>query len=336
MGKEASRRSLRSINMITDLKNKTVLVFGSGKSGIAAAALLEKTGAGVILYDGNEKLNPDEIKERISKEAGIESRTEVILGEYPDDRIKELSLVVLSPGIPTDLPIVKKFRENGIEITGEIELAYRAGKGIVYAITGTNGKTTSTTLLGEIMKAANPEVYVVGNIGNPYTQCALDQSETAVTVAEISSFQLETISTFRPHAAAITNITPDHLNRHHSMEEYIRVKKLINMNQTKDDAIILNYEDELLREFGKEANGQVIFFSSLRELEDGLYYKDGSIFVAKKGSKTELVKTNELQLLGLHNFENIMTAAAIALFAGVDIETVRQVIKDFKIGRAHV
>ena len=330
MGKEASRQGLRSINMITDLKNKTVLVFGSGKSGIAAAALLEKIGAGVILYDGNEKLNSEEIKERISSEAGIESRTEVILGEYPDDRIKELSLVVLSPGIPTDLPIVKKFRENGIEITGEIELAYRAGKGIVYAITGTNGKTTSTTLLGEIMKAANPEVYVVGNIGNPYTQCALDQSETAVTVAEISSFQLETISTFRPHAAAITNITPDHLNRHHSMEEYIRVKKLINMNQTKDDAIILNYEDELLREFGKEANGQVIFFSSLRELEDGLYYKDGSIFVAKGGNKTELVKTNELQLLGLHNFENIMTAAAIALFAGVDIETVRQVIKDFK------
>ena len=316
--------------MITDLKNKTVLVFGSGISGIAAAALLEKTGADVILYDGNDKLNSDDIKDRVSRETGADCDTEVILGEFPEDRIKELSLVVLSPGIPTDLPIVKKFRETGIEITGEIELAYRAGRGVVYAITGTNGKTTSTTLLGEIMKAANSEVCVVGNIGNPYTQCVLNQSDKAVTVAEISSFQLETISSFRPHAAAITNITPDHLNRHHSMEEYIRVKKLINKNQTKDDAIVLNYEDKILCEFGKEANGQVIYFSSCRELKDGLYYKDGRIIIAKDGNETELVKTDELHLLGLHNFENIMTAAAIALFAGVDIETVRSVIKGFK------
>ena len=316
--------------MITDLQNKTVLVFGSGISGIAAAALLEKKGADVILYDGNDKLDPADIKERISNEMGENCGAEVILGEFPEERIKTLSLVVLSPGIPTDLPIVKKFRENNIEITGEIELAYRAGKGVVYAITGTNGKTTSTTLLGEIMKAANPEVYVVGNIGNPYTQCALRQGDNAVTVAEISSFQLETISSFAPHAAAITNITPDHLNRHHSMEEYIRVKKLINKNQTKDDAIILNYEDEILREFGKEANGQVIYFSSCRALKDGLYYKDGRIIIAKGGNETELVKTDELHLLGLHNFENIMTAAAIALFAGVDIETVRSVIKNFE------
>ena len=317
-------------DMITDLQNKTVLVFGSGISGIAAAALLEKKGADVILYDGNDKLDPADIKERISNEMGENCGTEVILGEFPEERIKTISLVVLSPGIPTDLPIVKKFRENNIEITGEIELAYRAGKGVVYAITGTNGKTTSTTLLGEIMKAANPEVYVVGNIGNPYTQCALRQGDNAVTVAEISSFQLETISSFAPHAAAITNITPDHLNRHHCMEEYIRVKKLINKNQTKDDAIILNYEDEILREFGKEANGQVIYFSSCRALKDGLYYKDGRIIIAKGGNETELVKTDELHLLGLHNFENIMTAAAIALFAGVDIETVRSVIKNFE------
>ncbi len=208
------------------------------------------------------------------------------------------------------------------------------GKGDVYAITGTNGKTTSTTLLGEIMKAHFDEVYVVGNIGTPYTDCVFHQSENAVTVAEISSFQLETTQNFRPRAAAITNITPDHMNRHHTMEEYIRIKELINKNQTEDDAIVLNFEDETLKKFGERANGKVIYFSSARELSDGLYYKDGCITIASGGKKETLVQKDELHLLGLHNYENIMVAAAMALFAGVDIQTVRTVVKRFK-GVAH-
>ncbi len=180
------------------------------------------------------------------------------------------------------------------------------------------------------MKAHFEEVYVVGNIGMPYTDYALNMSEAAVTVAEISSFQLETTEKFHPHAAAITNITPDHLNRHHTMEEYIRVKKLISRNQGRDDAIILNYEDEVLRKFGEEANTNVIFFSSLRKLENGLYYDDGRIVAARNGVETVIVKTDEIELLGLHNFENIMTAAGIALFAGVDPDTVSRVVKEFK------
>jgi UDP-N-acetylmuramoylalanine--D-glutamate ligase len=319
-------------SMITDMEwnNKRVLVFGSGISGIAAAVLLDTLNARPVIYDGNGKLDPNDIIGKVNEKAGRQCNVEVILGEFPEKRVKELDLVVLSPGIPCDIPLVSQFRDNNIEIIGEIELAYLTGKGSVYAITGTNGKTTSTTLLGEIMKAHFPEVYVVGNIGSPYTEASLRQSEKAVTVAEISSFQLETVKTFKPHAAAITNITPDHLNRHHSMEEYIRVKKLINMNQTEDDAIILNYEDEVLRQFGKEAKGRVIFFSAHRRLKEGLYYTDGKIIAADGESETVLVNADELQLLGLHNFENIMTAAGIALFAGVDIETVRQVIKDFK------
>ena len=313
-----------------DLKNKKVLVFGSGISGIAAAVLLEKSGAETIIYDGNEKLDVQEIKNKVNEKAGKECKVRVIVGELPEDVKAGLDIAVLSPGIPCDLPLVEEFRARNIEITGEIELAYSVGKGNVYAITGTNGKTTSTTLLGEIMKAYFPEVYVVGNIGNPYTSVALEQSENAVTVAEISSFQLETIKTFRPHACAITNITPDHLNRHHSMEEYIRVKKLINMNQTASDAIVLNYEDEILREFGKEAKGQVIFFSSRRKLEKGLYYEDGRVVIANGSTESVLVNTDELHLLGLHNFENIMTAVGIALFAGVDIETIRKVVRDFR------
>ncbi len=314
-----------------DLKNKKVLVFGSGKSGIAAAALLCRKDAKPVIYDGNEKLDKAEIIKKLSEKCNISDKdVEVVLGELPKELLKKLEMVVLSPGIPCDLPVVKEFENNGIEIIGEIELAYRTGKGKVLAITGTNGKTTSTTLLGEIMKAACDEVYVVGNIGNPYTEYSDIQTEEAVTVAEISSFQLETIKSFHPVASAITNITPDHLNRHHTMEEYIRVKERIAENQNENDVCVLNYEDELLRDFGKTLRCKVVYFSSVRVLEEGIYYDDGAIYISSEGKKQLLVRTDELQILGLHNFENVMTAAAMALFAGVSIDTVRTVIKNFK------
>lgn len=172
-------------------------------------------------------------------------------------------------------------KEKEIPVIGEVELAYQVSRGKVLAITGTNGKTTTTSLLGEIMKAYQPEVKVVGNIGTPYTSAALDTTDDTVTVAEISSFQLETIKEFHPAASAITNITEDHLNRHHTMEEYIRVKECITENQTMDDLCVLNYEDEILRPFGEklwaEKKVQVMYFSSLRALKDGIYYQDGEI-----------------------------------------------------------
>ena len=312
------------------LTDKKVLVFGSGKSGISAALLLKEEGAEVILYDGNEKLDSAEILEKIKKESKNPAcSVEVVLGELPDRYLEEVELVVLSPGIPCDLPLVEKFKEKKVQIIGEIELAYITGKGKVLAITGTNGKTTSTTLLGEIMKASCPEVYVVGNIGNPYTAVSRAQSPDAVTVAEISSFQLETIESFHPFVSAITNITPDHLNRHHTMEEYIRVKERIAENQTEDDLCVLNYEDPILREFGKTLKCKVMYFSSLQALEEGIYYKDGEIRIRKNGREELLIKTEELQILGLHNFENVMTAAAMALYAGAKLETVRKVLKEF-------
>ena len=204
---------------------------------------------------------------------------------------------------------------------------------LIIGITGTNGKTTTTSLLGEIMKAYQPEVKVVGNIGTPYTSAALDTTDDTVTVAEISSFQLETIKEFHPAASAITNITEDHLNRHHTMEEYIRVKECITENQTMDDLCVLNYEDEILRPFGEklmaEKKVQVMYFSSLRALKDGIYYQDGEIRIAKNGETELLTRTDDLKLLGLHNFENVMVASAMALHAGVPMETVRKVIQEF-------
>ena len=312
-----------------DVKGKYVLVFGAGKSGIGAAGLLLHEQAKVILYDGNAKQDPEEIRRKLNAGADVE----IILGELSDEVLDRLELVVLSPGVPADLP-VEDMRRHGATIWGEVELAYRVGKGEVLAITGTNGKTTTTSLLGEIMKAYREDVQVVGNIGTAYTSVALDTTEDTVTVAEISSFQLETIEKFHPKASAITNITEDHLNRHHTMEEYIRVKERITENQTMEDVCVLNYEDEVLRAFGEkliaEQKVQVLFFSSLRALQDGIYCQDGTIWLAENGEREPVVRTDELKILGQHNYENVMTAVGMAYYAGVPMDVIRKAVCAFQ------
>ena len=253
-----------------------------------------------------------------------------MIGDLPEEVLDSLSLAVLSPGVPTDLPLVHQMRDAGIPIWGEIELAYTCGKGDVLAVTGTNGKTTNTSLLGAIMQHARESAFIVGNIGIPYTQMAEQTREDSVTVAEISSFQLETIDSFRPRVSAILNITPDHLNRHHTMEEYIRVKELITKNQTPEDTCVLNYEDEVLREFGKHLNCRVLFFSSLRTLEKGIYL-NGEIIEYNDGAKiTQICSTKELNLPGRHNHENVMAAAGMALAYGVSPEDIHEVLIGFK------
>lgn len=311
------------------MNNQKVLVFGSGISGIGATRLLEQVGREVILYDGNASLDAEKIKKQI----GEQTKTEVILGDLQEDVMKTLDLVVMSPGVPTDLPIVNKMRDMGIPIWGEIELAFTYGKGDVLAITGTNGKTTTTALLGEIMKNYKESVYVVGNIGNPYTEVVLDMSEESVAVAEVSSFQLETIHEFRPCVSAILNITPDHLNRHHTMEAYIEAKEDVAKNQTKDDTCVLNYEDEVLKKFGKNVNAEVLYFSSRRKLDKGIYLENGNI-VYKDEEETVVCHVEELQLLGTHNYENVMAATAMAIAYGVPMDVIRKTIKAFA-GVAH-
>lgn len=309
-----------------EVTGKKVLVFGSGISGIGAVKLLEDHGAEVILYDGNDKLNKVAMKEQL----GDGVKAEIIIGEFPEKLIDTLDIAVLSPGVPTDLPVVNAMRDKKVAVIGEVELAYAFGKGDVLAITGTNGKTTTTTLLGEIMKAYKEHTYVVGNIGNPYTVAARQMEEDAVAVAEMSSFQLESIVTFRPKVSAILNFTPDHLNRHHTMEEYIRVKELITKNQTESDTCVLNYEDEILREFGKTLHTKVIYFSSLHKLEKGMYLDDGEICYRDESGVQKLCRTAELNLPGRHNHENVMAAAAMALAYGVPLEVIRKVVCAFK------
>ena len=301
------------------------LVFGSGKSGIGAAELLAKVGAQPVIYDGNKDLD----KETVIKKVPDCNNIEVYAGELPEEVQKRLDLAVLSPGVPTDIPLVKSFYEQGLPVWGEVELAYRTGKGRVLAITGTNGKTTTTALLGKIMSDAEDSVFVVGNIGTPYTSKALEMKDSSTTVAEISSFQLETIEEFAPKVSAILNITEDHLNRHHTMEEYIRVKELIVKNQTAEDYCILNYEDEVLREFGRHIVPKTVYFSSVRKLDEGIYL-DGDLIVLKTADEEiPLVHTGELKLLGQHNFENVMAASAMAYYAGVSVENIRKSICAF-------
>ena len=318
-----------------DIRGKNVLVFGSGISGEAACRLLLTEGTSVILYDGNDRLDRDEIMRKISP--GEERHVEILLGELKEEQLEELldrlSLVIMSPGVPTDLPVVDRMRERGIPIWGEIELAYVFGRGDVLAITGTNGKTTTTALLGEIMKNYKESVFVVGNIGIPYTGVASETTPESVVVAEISSFQLETIHTFRPKVSAILNITPDHLNRHHTMEAYIEAKERIAENQTEQDVCVLNYEDEETRAFGEKTRAEVLYFSSQRKLNRGVYLEDGDI-VCSIDEKIKICSVSELNLLGTHNYENVMAAAAMAYAYGVPAEIIRKTVKEFK-GVAH-
>jgi len=307
-----------------ELKGKKVLVFGSGISGIGAAELLGQVGALPVIYDGKADLDKEAVLHKINHK-----NVEIYAGELPGSVRESLDLVVLSPGVPTDLPLVKSFYDQGLPVWGEVELAYRTGKGRVLAITGTNGKTTTTALLGKIMSDAVESVFVVGNIGTPYTSKSLEMKEDSVTVAEISSFQLETIEAFAPKVSAILNITEDHLNRHHTMEEYIRVKELIVKNQKPEDVCVLNYEDPVLREFGKNIVPKTVYFSSEQALDQGIFLDGDKIILRTEQEELLLVKTGDLKLLGKHNYENVMAASAMAYYAGVPVDSIRKSICEF-------
>ena len=312
------------------MEKEKVLVVGTGKSGIAATQLLLRTGKLPVLFDSNAELDKDEILGKLSLSGDEKKQVEIVLGDLTEEEKKALSGVVLSPGVPTDTEFVNDLRNRGLLISGEIELAFEQEKGAVLAITGTNGKTTTTTLLGEIMKATGKKTFVVGNIGNPYTLEAEKTDADSVTVAEISSFQLETIHTFRPRVSAILNITPDHLNRHHTMENYVRAKQDITKNQTKEDYCVLNAEDPYTDAFLKECPATVILFSSQRELADGYFYADECIYKAVQGKKQKLMNIHEMRLLGMHNVENVMAAIAMADAYGADMEVILGVVRDFK------
>ena len=308
------------------IEEQKVLVVGTGISGIAAAELLQSKNVDTVLFDGNKELDLNKLYEKAPELKVMP----IILGELTEEQMHEFGVAVLSPGVPTDLPMVERLRAQNVAIWGEIELANYFGKGRLIAITGTNGKTTTTALTGAIMKNYYKDVRIVGNIGIPYTSEAATMTDDTVTVAEISSFQLETIHDFCPDVSAILNITEDHLNRHHTMECYIKTKEDITRNQTKDQVCVLNYEDEQLRSFGESAGVRVVWFSSGRKLKDGFYLEGEDIYYAVDGTNRHVINVNDLNLLGRHNYENVMAACAIAVNFGVPMDKIVEVLKRFK------
>ncbi|MGN0368865.1 MAG: UDP-N-acetylmuramoyl-L-alanine--D-glutamate ligase [Wujia sp.] len=310
---------------------KKYLVAGAGKSGICATNQLLRNNEQVILFDENPKgtLTEEAVRKKLGEIVNKENLS-IHLGALTDEVLQDISCMVISPGIAVDAAFVLKVKEAGIPVWSEIELAYRYEKGSVAAITGTNGKTTTTTLVGEIMKAYNEKTFVVGNIGIPYTSLSDQSSADSVTVAEISSFQLETIVTFRPHVSALLNLTPDHLNRHYTFENYANCKLDITKNQTEDDYAVFNYDDEETRKLADRVPAKLIFFSHKEELEEGVILKDGKVFIRENGEETYVMSREEFRLLGDHNVENLLAAVAISYYMGVDIETIRKVCADFK------
>lgn len=311
------------------IKGQKCLVIGSGISGKGALALLHQMGGDLVLLDSSRDLTLEQLKERLPE--GVSAQC--CVGELPPGLMEQISVAVLSPGVPTDIPLVVQLRERGVEILGEIELGTLAEKGKVIAITGTNGKTTTTTLMGEIMKAhlGPGKVFVVGNIGTPYTMEVTKTAPGTVTVGELSSFQLETVHTFHPAVSAILNITPDHLNRHHTMEAYVAAKERVAANQTREDICVLNYENPYTRDFGTRCPARAVYFSSARELPEGYFLRGDEICRAFGGRVEPLLNVRrDMRLVGICNIENVMAAIAMAEGMGVPMETILAVIRDFR------
>lgn len=312
-----------------EYNGKKALVCGMARSGIAAAKLLNRLGARVTLQDMKKR-------EEISADVLALEGEGIVLytGANPDEIACAQDLIVLSPGIPCDLPFIAAAEEAGIEVISEVELAYRLTPCPITAITGTNGKTTTTTLTGEIMKTAYSGTAVVGNIGIPYSEEVERLTEKDWVVAEISSFQMEKAKEFHPHISAVLNITPDHLNRHKTMDVYIAMKERVFAKQTAEDFCILNHGDEACRKMADKTAAKVFFFDSSETLAEGIYL-DGDAIEVRWGAINEtLIHVDELQILGVHNYENVMAAAAMGICAGIALDTIRAVLKGFA-GVAH-
>ena len=308
-----------------NLKSKKILLIGLAKTGVSTIKYLDKLGAKIVLNDIKDK---NELKNILNELSDLKN-VEYILGYHPEN-IDDIDMVIVSPGVPLDLPFILKIKEKNIELIGEVELAYRLSNNPIFiGITGTNGKTTTTSLVGEIFKTAKFDTYTVGNIGNPVIDTVDITDENSVLVTELSSFQLESIDKFKPKVSAILNFTEDHMNRHHTMENYISAKSNIFKNQDEKDFCILNYDDEMVRELEDKIKAKVIFFSRKKELKEGIYLDKDDNIVINIDKKITLLNKKELSLPGNHNLENAMAAIAISYVLNVDLDVIKNILKSF-------
>ena len=308
-----------------NFEGKKVLVCGMARSGVSAAQCLYELGARVTISDSKAE---EKLAEALQPLEGMDIRR--CLGDQaqPAD-LESYDLAVTSPGIPLQAPILRAVQAAGVPLIGELELGAQVSRAPLYAVTGTNGKTTTTTLIGEIFRNLGKTTYVVGNIGYPFTACALQCGEEDVAVAEVSSFQLETISTFHPHIAVMCNITEDHLNRHGTMEEYIRVKERIFENMGQGDYAVLNLDDPIVRGMAERIPCAPAFFSRRQEVETGAYLEGEEVVFSLNGHKKRVLRADEIRIPGEHNLENALAATALAMLAGVPAPVVRHTLKTF-------
>ena len=302
-----------------------ILVIGAARSGLAAAKIAKKFGAEVILSDA--KLE-SEINFDLSELRGL--GVDLRFGKQTEELLRGVDKIIVSPAVPIKIPVLKAAAEKNIPIVSEVEFAFGLAKSPIAAVTGTNGKTTTVTLLGLLLKEKFSKVGVGGNIGVPLSEVALEVGAGGYLAAEISSYQMEATKNFRPHISAILNVTPDHLKRHGSMEIYQAMKEKIFAQQTAEDFLILNHDDERTREMIDRAACKVFFFSRKSELPEGAFVKNNSLVIKFNGATRELCTIDELGIKGGHNVENALAAAMIAFLAGVEVEKISSVLKNFQ------
>jgi UDP-N-acetylmuramoylalanine--D-glutamate ligase len=309
-----------------EVAGKKVLIIGAARSGIACAKFLAQRGAVVALNDRKpiEEWSPEAVA---LKSEGVGC----LPGDVPVWLLDQVELVVMSPGVPSKIIPARYAERAGAEVIGEIELASRYLRGRIVAITGSNGKTTTTTLIGEILKDAGLFVQVGGNIGTPLISMVENSSDDGWTVVEVSSFQLETIDKFHPTVALCLNVTPNHMDRYETLMDYAAAKHRIFRNQTAGDVAILNADDEIVSSWAKGLRAHVVEFSVQRELEEGMFLRNGREIVSRtKDGERVLVMRDEMQLRGLHNVENVLAALAAGLACGAAPDSMRETVKRFK------
>jgi UDP-N-acetylmuramoylalanine--D-glutamate ligase len=309
-----------------ELKNKRVLVVGLGKSGLAAAHFLKERGARVTVSDARPATLIAELSELLDQGFMVEAGSHGLL------TFRRQDLIVVSPGVPMSTPVLSQVRAMGAHIIGELELGVEFLQGEVIGVTGSNGKTTTTALLGEILKAAGRPTLVGGNIGLPVTALVAESTPETWSVIEVSSFQLETVETFRPKIAVVLNITPDHLDRHGSFEIYAAAKARITEFQTGEDFLVLNGEDKATQMVAAKTKARIYWFSGRRQIKQGAFVHGESIFfMPREGAKPEpVMPVAEITLAGAHNVENVLAAVCAARLAGVEGETIRKAVGAFK------
>lgn len=309
-----------------EVKSQRVLVVGLGKSGVSAATFLQARGARVTVSDAKAEA---ELGKDIP--ALLDLGIVVETGAHGERTFRDQDLIVVSPGVPVDAPQLQQARAAGVKIIGEVELAARFLQGSIVAITGSNGKTTTTSLCGEILEKAGQRTQVGGNIGRPVTDLIETSAPGGWSVLEISSFQLETIETFRPRIAAILNITPDHLDRHGDFATYAAAKARIFENQTADDFAVLNADDKTCVEIAAKVRSQVYWFGSKERSEQGSFVRAAEIYWrSREGKETEIMPTAEVALKGKHNLENVLAAVCVGMLSGCSPEQIRTAVGEFK------